>query len=103
MRKSGDRGGVCVWRVAESTWGSKNVDEGRKLKIQEGGERETVLKKRIDLDFFLVRVVLSVWGDEVEKQGLVLSGVMFNYKISPASRTIFLAVLQARIFLIKKN
>jgi hypothetical protein len=26
---------------------------------------------------------------------------MFNYKISPASQTIFLAVLQARIFLIK--
>jgi hypothetical protein len=47
-------------------------------------------------------VGLSVWGDEVEKQGLVLSGVMFNYKISPASRTIFLAVLQAQIFLIKK-
>jgi hypothetical protein len=52
--------GGCVRRVAESTWGSENVDKGRKLKIQEG--RETFLKKRRDLDFFLVRVVLSVWG-----------------------------------------
>jgi hypothetical protein len=25
-------GAVCVWRVAESTWGSKNVNEGRMLK-----------------------------------------------------------------------
>jgi hypothetical protein len=42
MRKSGDVGGrVCVRRVAETTWGSKNVDEGRKLKIQEGREKRS--------------------------------------------------------------
>jgi hypothetical protein len=35
VRKSGDVWGcVCVWRVAEYTWGSRNVSEGRKLKIQ---------------------------------------------------------------------
>lgn len=37
VRKSSEvQGCVCVWRVAESTWGSKNVNEGRKLKIQKG-------------------------------------------------------------------
>ena len=61
-------GAVCVWRVAESTWGSKNVNEGRMLKNTKkkrgrlGKEGETFLKKREDLGFFLVRVVLSVWG-----------------------------------------
>jgi len=30
-----------------------------------------------------------------------VSGIMFNYKISPASQAIFLAFLEAQIFLIK--
>jgi hypothetical protein len=54
-------------------------------------------KKRGDLDFFR-KGGFECMGRRREDGGVVVSGIMFNYKISPASQAVFRDFLQAEIF-----